>query len=212
MTPWKDVEPFLGLIATTIFVIYCNLTFKRRCSRGNNKPKAAAMRMSYVVTSIGASVGFMFLCAMMWKLNVPGMVATTNSDVVRFKADARLKCIALSRQEEFVKAEEFVRNNVLGKNLANEAASKQRKTIARSLQPVVNQIFFRTGTLCSLIPLFLVMVAEIALKKKPYLPTEYDWDIFIPVVNGCVAFCWAVNLGFHFWLRDRQALNCMLLR
>mmetsp|Transcript_19787 Transcript_19787/g.32514 ORF Transcript_19787/g.32514 Transcript_19787/m.32514 type:complete len:522 (-) Transcript_19787:1620-3185(-) len=223
---YKDVEPWIGLILTSVFLFCCRWMIKDD-TRRDGKTKTARLdkdvvdRKLKVGTSagIGLVFGFIVLAGVLIYIDFPARLQKTNIEVVELKTVARDQCRKFIDNLEYGKAEEIIRDNKRSKELQEEFRRIPRRSLGHALHPFLEPLFFRTGTFCSVLPLFLVLVLDIALRKSKKLvnlqklmPTESDWVfVLLPTLNAAIAMTWVANMGFHFWLRDRQVTECLII-
>eukprot|EP00512_Aurantiochytrium_limacinum_P006881 CAMPEP_0171524118 /NCGR_PEP_ID=MMETSP0959-20130129/8856_1 /TAXON_ID=87120 /ORGANISM="Aurantiochytrium limacinum, Strain ATCCMYA-1381" /LENGTH=533 /DNA_ID=CAMNT_0012064787 /DNA_START=290 /DNA_END=1888 /DNA_ORIENTATION=+ len=218
---WKDVEPFLGLILASAFCFVCqglgSSNNENTVRKGWTKAAMQRKRMVLLASTSGLVLGFALFCGILVFTQFPAMLQTTHPAIAQLKTDAREQCHKHMENMNILEAEKLIRDNTKSRELATEFASQQRKTLDRALRPYLNQLFFRMGAMCSVLPFFIILgiqiictLAKWTLPKQ--LPTPADITfVLLPIVQMATAYTWAVTICFHFWLRERQVTNCMLL-
>ncbi|GBG25934.1 Hypothetical Protein FCC1311_021532 [Hondaea fermentalgiana] len=225
---WKEVEPFVGLVAATVFCGSFHALTRQEDARDASSssktrklgwPKDVLERKRKVLAAVtlGLVLGFAVLCGLLVLVKFPAKLQTTHPKVAEEKRVAREMCEHFMQDMDIVNAEVWIRNHTVSRTLAQDFAAKQRKSIDRALRPIVNQVFFRMGAMCAVLPIILVLGAQVLChvakwRTPKWFPSAADTSfVLLPVVQMACAYTWAVAVCFHFWLRERQVTNCMLL-
>jgi NADH:ubiquinone oxidoreductase subunit 6 (subunit J) len=216
---WKDIEPFVGLVLTTILLAVAHSKTQPQ-ARAFNKD----IRRKQLVLSAGAVVGLLVFAMLIVVLGVPAKLQSTHPKIIAQKEEARGVCVKAIESFDFGKAEDAIRDSSLSKQMYADYRKTRKAHISHSISPLFNQIAFRTGALCSLLPVFALLFLHLLVKFQkqlgdkiepliPFsLPSDADWSlVLLPALDMATAYTWFVNLAFHFWLRERQVTSCMLL-
>ena len=221
---WRDVEPFMGLMLTTVLLIVFASRIPKHARASSKAEQHGLLQRASACVAVLAAMSMVVLF-----FNVPGMLQATHPDVVKSKAVARSECQQFLAAFEFGKAESIIRNNTLGATLAAGSRASRRRTLAHTIMPFVNAVLARVGVLCAVLPFLVVLVADTIARwgkgrhfhntllqwstpLSQMLPSDADWSLVIlPALYAATAQCWVVNLAFHLWLRERQVTGCMIL-
>lgn len=137
----------------------------------------------------------------------PSGLATTHPDVVLHKANMRAMCHqALNVDLDTAAAENYVRDNVVGKALA--AKQPQRRTIASAAFSVFNTVIFGMGAMFAVLPHLVLMGLDVAGVK---VVSDTTWSKLVPMLKVITLFTSAVYLVFHLCVDQLRVNWCVLI-
>lgn len=139
---FKELTPFVGLIVTTYLVVKANSCFvsakedKKRISAAVWKNR---MKLCGVVGCVVVFFAFLAL------VNFPRFLKEGNADVLVAKQTARDECKRALSENDYAKAESWIRNRTLGTLLHKRKRSTQRTSLDGVFQAICEKLFFQVG-------------------------------------------------------------------